>query len=159
VSIPLAAWIGVWKVRPDLDIAAKGSIGIISRDDYMRADTTISDFDVAQFANRNLPSGSRILLCLQREHTALYNAQTFWANYRLQDSFHYDERLQSDLKRLGVTHLVLTDGFSEWYGNHPAWKMRNIERVALLGVATSVGTKLFESRGVSLYRLELPQEP
>lgn len=156
LSIPLAVWIGVWKVRPDLDIAVKGAIGIVSRDEYMRADTTITDFDVAQFANRNLPSTSRILLCLQREHTALYKAQTFWANYRLQDSFHYesDERLQSDLTRLGVTHLVLADGFSAWYGNHPAWKVRNIERAALLKVATNVGTKLFESRGVSLYKLE-----
>jgi hypothetical protein len=159
-SIPLAVWIGVWKVRPALDVAAKCALGTISRDEYIRADTTITDFDVAQFANRNLTSDSRILLCLQREHTALYNAQTFWANYRLQDSFHYDsdERLQSDLRRLGVTHLVMTDGFSAWYGNHPAWKVRNVERAVLLNVAAEFGTKLFESRGVSLYRLDLPRQ-
>lgn len=155
-----AIWITVTKVEPSLPVALEVASGLLSREEFTRSDENIMDFDVAEYANQHLPQSSRILLCLQREHTALYSAQTFWANYRLQDSFHYDslDRLLSDLRRLGITHLVLTAGFTEWYGSHPVWKVRKeIELPALLAVAQRLGTKLFESKGVSLYKLDLSQ--
>jgi hypothetical protein len=158
VATILAVWITIFKVVPGLPVASRAAFGQISHDEYMRSDSTITDFDVAEFANRNLPEGSRILLCLQREHTALYSYQTFWANYRLQDSFHYDspDRLLSDMRRIGITHLVLTSGFDQWYGSHPVWKVRReIELPALMVVAQHLGTKLFESHGISLYELDL----
>jgi 4-amino-4-deoxy-L-arabinose transferase-like glycosyltransferase len=158
VATILAVGITVYKVVPALPVATQAAFGQISYDEYMRLDSTITDFDVAEFANRNLPKKSRILLCLQREHTALYSNQTYWANYRLQDSFHYDspDRLLSDMRRIGITHLVLTSGFDQWYGSHPVWKVRReIELPALLALAQQLGKKLFESHGISLYKLDL----
>jgi hypothetical protein len=161
VATVLAMWIAVYKVVPAFPVASGAAFGLVSREEYIRSDSTITDFDVAGFANRNLSKNSRILLCLQREHTALYFHQTFWANYRLQDSFHYDslDQLLSDLRRIGITHLVLTSGFTEWYGSHPVWKVRReIELPALFALAQRLGRKLFESDGVSLYKLDLPAE-
>jgi hypothetical protein len=158
VASILAVMIAVYKVEPAFPLASRAAFGLISRNEYMRSDSTITDFDVAEFANRNLPENSRILLCLQREHTALYSHQAYWANYRLQDSFHYDsmERLLSDLRRIGITHLVITPGFSEWYGSHPVWNVRKeIEFPVLSALAQRAGIKLFESHGISLYKLDL----
>jgi hypothetical protein len=162
VAATLAIWIATTKVEPDIPLATRCALGMISREEYMKSDASITDYDVAQFANRYLPADSRILLCLQREHTALYLHQTFWANCRLQDSFHYDseERLLSDIHRLRVTHLVLTSGFTEWYGSHPVWKARKeVELPALEALAERSGTRLFEANGVSLWRLNLPALP
>jgi 4-amino-4-deoxy-L-arabinose transferase-like glycosyltransferase len=161
VACMAALWISISKIEPSLPLALRGASGLLSREEFIRSDDKITDFDVAEYANQHLPKSSRILLCLQREHTALYTAQTFWANYRLQDSFHYDstERLLSDLRRIGITHIVLTAGFTQWYGSHPVWKVRKeIELPALLALAQYLGTKLFESNGVSLYRLDLPPD-
>lgn len=121
----------------------------------------LPDYPVVQWANRRLPANARVLVSTWEEDTALYRPLAFRSNYWLQDSVHYDtpERLVADLRRLKVTHLVLSP-MGEFCDRSTVCRGRKQhETAALDALARERGLLLFRSGDVSLYELRLPRGP
>jgi Dolichyl-phosphate-mannose-protein mannosyltransferase/Protein of unknown function (DUF1420) len=150
-----------WQLKDvDLGTAVAVASGTMSPEDYLRE--RLPDYPVVQFANQHLPRNAKVVVSMLASRTALYENEALIANYWLQDSIHYDsdERLESDLRRLGVTHLVLTPEFPAWVDTSNHHGPRNgIERASLCRLAERRGVELFEANGVVLYRLQLPAAP
>lgn len=152
----LMAWHIVGRANPGLAAAARFALGTLSREEYLSVH--LEDYEVVEYANRHLPADARLLIGTWKEQTALYRASALRANYWLQDSIHYDtpERLEADLKRLGVTHLVLKPMEPEWCPRSEVCRGRERnETRALSDLARRRGVQLFAANGVSLYRLDL----
>jgi len=145
------------RLHPDLPLAWAVSIGSMEKDEYLRSGS-LRDYPAVEFANRELPTGSRILLGTDNENTAMLRHASFWANYWLQDSFHYDshEHLLSDIRRLEITHLLLVRQFPPWFANHAAWKVRvTLEHTMSLALANRHGREIFSDTSVVLYELDV----
>lgn len=146
------------RYEPPLDTAFSVALGRISREAYLRG--ALADYPVVQFVNQNLPADARILVGTWEESNAYYRPMAMRANYWLQDSIHYDtpERLTQDLRRLGVTHLVLRP-MEPWCAKSYVCSGREAhETRALTALAARSGLRLYEANGVSLYRLTLPTD-
>ena len=99
-----------------------------------------------------------ILASALAHNTALYRARTLVADYWTQDSIHYDsdQRLEEDLRRLGVTHLVIQTKYPNWCSTSAACANRqSIEQPSLLRLAARVGRILASTDKVALYSLYL----
>jgi hypothetical protein len=153
-------WISETRLQPDLSFSWSVATGRTGREEYFRA-SRVREYGTMMFANHNLPSGSRILVGTENENTAMLQHESFWANYWLQDSFHYEslDRLLADLRRIGISHLILVDRFPPWFENHVAWRKRaDVEHPMLKELASRFGRELFSDRGTSLFELSLPEE-
>lgn len=131
------------------------NVGAITRDEYLTE--RLPDYPIVQVANATLPPRSRLLICTWEEATAYYRPYAYRPNYWLQDSIHYDtqERLIGDLRRLRITHLVLTQN-EEWCSRSEICKGRNEhETRALTRLAEERGALLAQRGAYSFYRLNL----
>ncbi len=150
----LSLRIGINGLNPNLPVALSVALGGTSTAGYLR--NTLPDYSVVEFANANLPPGARILVGTWEEGTAYYRNLAMRSNYWLQDSVHYDsaERLDSDLARLGVTHLVFKPMDSEWcLKSSVCYGRMKHEARGLEDLIVRRGEKLFEANNVTLYRL------
>lgn len=146
------------RYEPPLRTAFSVAVGRTSREAYLRE--ALPDYPVVQFVNRNLPRDARILVGTWEESNAYYRPMAMRANYWLQDSIHYDtpERLTQDLRRLGITHLVLRP-MEAWCAKSYVCSGREAhETRALTALAARSGQRLYDANGVSLYRLTLPTD-
>jgi hypothetical protein len=147
------------RYEPPLSTAVSVAVGRFTREEYLRE--SLPDYPVVQYVNQNLPRAARVLVGTWEESNAYYRPMAMRANYWLQDSIHYDtpERLAQDLRRLGVTHLVLRP-METWCAKSYVCSGREArETRALAALAARFGQRLYEANGVSLYRLTLPTDP
>jgi hypothetical protein len=158
VGILLIFRVGYRGLDPKLPQAVEVAFGKVSTEDYLR--DTLPDYKTVDYVNTHLPESARLLVGTWEESTAYYRPFALRANYWLQDSVHYDspEHLESDLKRLGVTHLVLKPMEVEWCAKSSVCNGRmTTETAALTDLAARHGTKLYTANGVTLYALSLPR--
>lgn len=156
IGILLIFRVGYKGLDPKLPLAVEVAFGKLSTEDYLR--DTLPDYNTVEYANAHLPESARLLVGTWEESAAYYRPFAMRANYWLQDSVHYDspQHLESDLKRLGVTHLVLKPMEAEWCAKSSVCNGRMItETAALTGLAARSGTKLYTANGVTLYALNL----
>jgi len=156
-AVMMALWISETRLQPDIALTWRVVTGEIGRDEYFRI-RGLRDYGVVEFANGNLPEGSRILLGTYNENTAMLRHTSYLANCWLQDSFHYDslEHLLSDIRRIGITHLMVVQTFPPWYENHIAWRRRvDVEHPVLMELADRFGKELFSEKNVSLFEITL----
>jgi hypothetical protein len=128
--------------------------GTMSRDAYLRS--MLDDYPIVEYANANLPRDAVILVGTWEEENAYYRPLALRANYWLQDSVHYDspQRLDADIARLGVSHLVLRPMDPDWCGKSSVCNGRDINETRMLfDLAARRGEKLFEANGITFYRL------
>src|SRR5205823_578872 len=111
-TLPLAAAILAWTInarhiQPSLTEAFAFAMGTVDRAAYIRA--RVPDAAAAEYVNANTPADSRVLIATLSRRTAMYDRRVYWSDYWLQDSFRYDsaERLAADVRRMGVSHIVL----------------------------------------------------
>lgn len=150
----LALRLGAWKLDPNLRTAIAVATGTKSTADYQREG--VLDYDVVQFANKSLPVNARIAVSELAVDAALYDRQTFWTDYWMQDSFHYDsqDRLAQDFRRLGITHLVVQTTYPPWCdASHACFNRNNVERTMLLDLARKRGTLLFLTDRIALFEI------
>lgn len=150
----LAFRIGVNGLDPKLPAAARVALGMESSAEYLRG--RLPDYRAVEFCNANLPPDSRILVGTWEEATAYYRPVALRPNYWLQDSVHYDspERLDADLARLGVTHLVFKPMDPDWCPRSSVCNGRmTTETRGLEDLIRRRGQKLFEANGYTVYRL------
>jgi hypothetical protein len=155
----LALCLGWRNLEPDLSTAISVASGRSSREAYL--DRRLADYPVVDFANKHLPRDARVLVSMLDARTAYYESDALIANYWLQDSIHYDSdaRLETDLRRLGISHLVLTPAFPAWCDeSHFNRPRKQIEAASLVSLARRRGIALFEANGVVLYALHLGAE-
>jgi hypothetical protein len=148
---------GVERIETSLPTAARVAFGGISREAFFRMQ--MPDYPVIEYANRHLPPGARLLVGTYAYNLAYYRAESLWPDYWLQDSIHYDSlpRLESDLRRLGVTYLVLSPVFSERCPKSLyCGKRMEMETGLLTALAQRDGTRLFQANRHTLYALRLP---
>jgi hypothetical protein len=148
------------RYAPPIPTAFRVATGITSRTEYMRAE--MPDYAVTEAANRLVPREARILIGTYANNLAYYDAEALWPEWWLQDSIHYEtrDRLETDLRRLGVNYLVLDPEFPDWCErSHSCRERKEREPVALTELAKQRGEKLFEANGHTLYRLHWDQEP
>ena len=129
----------------------------ISFTERLYLEEPLDAIELVELANEHLPEGSRILLCTERDATALHESASFWANYRLQDTFHYDsyDRLEEDVERVGITHVFLETELPSWYLDHPVWADRILVEHALIReLLDRRGYPLYEANGFELFRLD-----
>jgi hypothetical protein len=146
--------IGVNGLDPRLPESALVALGVESAEAYLR--DHLPDYPAVEYCNANLPPESRILVGTWEEATAYYRAFAVRPNYWLQDSVHYDspERLDADLARLGVTHLVFKPMDPDWCPRSSVCDGRmTTETRALEALIRRRGEKLFEANGYTVYRL------
>jgi len=142
------------RLQPHLTAAWPVATGQISRQDYLRA--KMPDYPVTEYANAHIPSNTRILIGTYANNLAYYDAEALWPEWWEQDSIHYEtqERLEADLRRLGVDYLVLDPTFPDWCDrSHSCRERKEREPQALEELVRRRGEKLFEARGHTLYRL------
>ncbi len=155
-AILLSARIVVRAGAPDLATAVRTALGIMGRDAYL--ERRLPDYLVVEFADVHLPPDSRLLVGTWDESSAYYRSMAYRCTYWLQDSVHYDSQahLLADLRRLGVTHLVLKPMDEPWCQKSIACRARRRdESVSLSQLASEHGTPLFAANGYTLYRLSL----
>ncbi len=148
------AFVSLEKSPLNLIDATKVAIGSVTREKYLQG--KLIEYNIVEYANRHLPPESRLLVSLLRINTAMFRFPAFWATYWEQDSFHYDspERLRSDLRRLGVTHIVLATEFTSRCKQWPNCRKRlEVEFPIVTQVAKEDGTLLFTDQGIALYSL------
>lgn len=156
LTAALALFVSCRANDPTLPQALQVAVGRVSREDYLR--TQMADYALTEFANRHLPEQACILIGTFEYNLAYYRAETLWPDYWLQDSLHYDspDRLESDLRRLGVTHLVLKTDFPGYCAHSYYCRQRlATEPAAFSALVQRHGTKLFEANGHALYALDL----
>ncbi len=149
------AFVSLEKVHVGLSDATRVATGFLTRQEYLR--NNLKEYEIVQYANQHLPPDSRILVSLERINTAMFHFTTFWGTYWEQDSFHYDslERLRSDLRRMGVTHIVLSTELTPYCDKNPNCRKRmEVEFPAVTRVAEEDGRLLFSGSGISLYSLK-----
>jgi len=158
LAAALAYRVGVRGLDPPLPAAVSVALGRTSAEDYLRQ--TLNDYPAAEYCNTHLPPESRILVGTWEEATAYYRPLALRPNYWLQDSVHYDSpaRLDADLARLGVTHLVFKPMEPEWCLRSSVCSGRlTHETRALEDLIRRRGEKLFEANGVVVYALRQPR--
>lgn len=143
------------QLRAGLPTALSVALGTMGRDAYLRS--ALADYPIVEYANANLPRDSVILVGTWEEENAYYRPLALRANYWLQDSVHYDspQRLDADLARLGVTHLVLSPMDPQWCSKSSVCHGRDLhETRALFELAARRGEKLFQANDITLYRVK-----
>ncbi|HZT41271.1 MAG TPA: hypothetical protein VFA07_03740 [Chthonomonadaceae bacterium] len=156
VTAVLAAILSFHAKEPTLPEAIAVATGRVSREAYLRAQ--MPDYAVTEYANAHLPANARILVGTFEYNLAYYRADTLLPDYWLQDSIHYDspEHLDADLRRLGVSYLVLKTTFPDYCAHSYNCRRRmDTEPVAFAALAQRHGTKLFAANDHTLYALDL----
>jgi len=156
VAALLAIPLGINGVEPGMPTAARIALGMTSPEQYQSRH--VLDYPVVTYVNRHLPAESRVLISELATNTALYRPQTLNADYWTQDSVHYDtvERMDADLRRLGVTHVVIQTRYADWCDKSATCSRRLItERAMLLSFVRRNGELLTRTDSVALYRLKL----
>lgn len=92
-----------------LSQAGKVAVGSISRDEYLTSQ--LPGYAMARWCNTHLPSDAVLFLGIYDAHASLFERRTLATHYWLQNAVRYDSDMQmrADLKRLGVTHLLIDD--------------------------------------------------
>jgi hypothetical protein len=156
ISLLLATKIGITTVEPDFSTAWGVATGRLTADQYLSA--KVPDYEIAQFANLSLQPNDRVLVSTWEKDTTHYRNMAMWSDYWLQDSIHYDskERLDDDLRRLGITHLVFSPIDDDWCRkSYVCQGRRDAESPALTQLAKSRGRLLQQTGKVSLYALDM----
>jgi hypothetical protein len=146
--------VAVSGLEPSLPVAASVAVGSTSSEQYLRAALPV--YSATEFCNANVPANERILVGTWEESTAYYRSLALRPNAWLQDSVHYDspERLDSDLDRLGVTHLVFKPMEVDWCSRSSVCNGRmTTETRALEALIRRRGIRVFEANGVAVYSL------
>jgi hypothetical protein len=157
-AVVLAFRVGGRGLEPNLPTAAKIAFGTETTDTYLRE--RLDDYPLVQWTNAHLPWSARLLIATWEERTAYYHPFALRANYWLQDSVHYENetRLIGDLRRLGVTHLVLKPMERDWcVKSHVCRGRMETETARLTALAAQYGTPLHTENGITLYALALPE--
>lgn len=142
------------KNRSDLLASARVNTGFISRADYLRP--LVNDYEMTQYVNAHFPPETVILIGDYDHDIALYHAQALWPDFWLQDAIHYTPQslLEADLRRVGVTLLVLKTEFPDWCAkSHYCRERMETETPALIALARRRGKALYTANGFVLYRL------
>ncbi len=154
VAVLLAIPLGITGVEPNLPTATRVGLGMTSHEEYQSRH--VLDHPLVKYANTLLPEESRILISELATNTALYRPLTLNADYWTQDSVHYDsaERMEADLRRLGVTHVVIQTKYPDWCDRSATCSRRlNPEQIMLLRFVRDNGELLVGTDSVALYRL------
>lgn len=155
LAMPMAVSRAQHAVLPALSVATRVAFGITGRSAYLAS--VLPDYPVVEYANMHCPPDSVILVGTWEKSTALYRAAALWPDYWLQDSLHYDsvDRLLSDCRRMGVTHVVFRPMDDPWCSrSYHCTARRDHETVILRELLAVHGELLFIQNGVSLYRLK-----
>lgn len=146
--------------NPPLGLAVSVALGRTSQEAFLRSQ--VPDYPVAEYANAHLPANACILVGTYDYNLIFYHALALWPDRWLQDSLHYkaQARLEADLKRLGVTHLVLNPTYPDHCPqSHYCRQRMEEEPTALAQVAQAHGEKLFSANGNTLYALHWEAPP
>ncbi len=143
---------------PNLPDAVELALGRLSAETYQL--DNISEYHVSAYANSHLPSTARILID-GRQSTGLYHAVAMISAFNLQDSLHFGSQTEliTDLRRLGVTNLVLTQYPDDCDSNHACRMCKDAERPALEELARTHGSVLYRQGNSRLYALNLSASP
>ena len=160
IAALLALRLGVSTVEPDLATSWNVASGRMSKQDYLAM--KVGDYEIAQYANGALKPESRILVGTWEKNTTHYRSFAYWPDYWLQDAVHYESqaRLESDLRRMGITHVVFRPIDFEWCEKSYVCRgRRDAETPALDQLTQRRGRLLHRAKGVSLYEIDFNADP